>query len=344
MSAIPQSNEAPGHAALGPSHGYRFEGDVAFLNAELRVAPPAHEDADAHAYALQLWACDAPHDGGRPSGIKVAEAELPRSPEPPPHLEARTVAHLPPAQRDYAMVLVLASGARGVYDQVLDYANYAAPQRFVAPHLEGRVGYRIDGADLVLEAERVLNPRAADNLSGTLSLELWAHDGDYAGGAAHGTRLGQVELPRLAGQSTLETVVGRAALQQPPPGSFRLTLMLREWTAAEGYRTRDFRDFTTPYTVAAPVAAPVAAAPADAQVVAPPRRAAPKRAPAKPAESAPVSIQRAPIEALARVPGLNARLAAAIVRQRPFKSLEELTKVRGIGDKLLRTLRPHLTV
>jgi DNA uptake protein ComE-like DNA-binding protein len=44
------------------------------------------------------------------------------------------------------------------------------------------------------------------------------------------------------------------------------------------------------------------------------------------------------------VPGLNRKLAAAIVRTRPLRSLDDLKRVRGIGDKLLRALRTHLTV
>ncbi len=389
MSAIPQTNHPAHRATLGPSHGYRFEGDIAFLNAELSV-PAASLDASP-AYALQLWACEAPHDGRAPtelpSGIKVAEAPLALSPTPPPRLEAQAFAHLPPAQRDYAMVLVLAVGEPGVYDRVLDYANYATPQRFVAPHLDGTVGYRVEGDALLLEADRVLNPRAADNLSGSLSLELWAHSGTYTGGEAHGTRIAQAELPRLAGQAAHAQVAARAALNQPPPGTWQLTLMLREWTAVEGYSTRDFRSFPTPYVVAepssaavvapppvAPAPAPVALEPAKvetasvpaaasapapeplpalAPVAAPPSEPAARRTSAKrparaqeepPVARAPVSLQRASLAELARVPGLNARLAAAIVRQRPIASLDELTKVRGIGDKLLRALRPHLTL
>jgi hypothetical protein len=38
------------------------------------------------------------------------------------------------------------------------------------------------------------------------------------------------------------------------------------------------------------------------------------------------------------------RLAVEIVKARPFRSLAELVKARGIGEKLLRKLREHLTV
>ena len=51
---------------------------------------------------------------------------------------------------------------------------------------------------------------------------------------------------------------------------------------------------------------------------------------------------------LAFVPGLSARLAAAIVADRaengPFRSLDDLERVRGIGPVRLARARPHLEV
>jgi DNA uptake protein ComE-like DNA-binding protein len=47
---------------------------------------------------------------------------------------------------------------------------------------------------------------------------------------------------------------------------------------------------------------------------------------------------------LAAVPGLNAKLAATIVKARPFANLDALTRVRGIGAKMVDKLRSELTV
>jgi DNA uptake protein ComE-like DNA-binding protein len=44
------------------------------------------------------------------------------------------------------------------------------------------------------------------------------------------------------------------------------------------------------------------------------------------------------------VAGLNRKLAVAIVKARPFRSLDDLVRVRGIGDKTVRRLRAVLTV
>src|SRR5688572_6175138 len=134
------------HAArLGPNHGYRIEGDMALLHADVSVEL---DIVDRHAqWALQLWACDTPFDGGSLSGVKIAEATLPlpeHTPEPQ-RMDAEALASLPGGHRDYSMVLVLASGAPGAFNQIHDFANYPARERFITPHLEGSVGYQIDG-------------------------------------------------------------------------------------------------------------------------------------------------------------------------------------------------------
>jgi DNA uptake protein ComE-like DNA-binding protein len=373
------SQPSSARARLGASHGYRLEGDTAFLNAELAI-----DARETDGLALQLWACDAPYQGGPLRGIKVAEAALRGVTE---RLEANAIAQLPPAQRDYAMVLVLAADG-----QVHDFSNYPARQLFAGPHLHGSVGYRFEEGDVVLQAS-VRNPRLVTNLSGTLALELWALPERYEGGALEGTTLAHVELGSLAGQGErlLDLRVARAAA---PAGTWQLAMVLREWTEA-GYQTRDFCSFPVPYQVEpavrvvsapvpvqdtpAPQEAPAAqvapvvepapvvqqapaakAAPEPAREPAPvakPVRAAPAKAAAKlalksleasDAKAAPepgrVSLSKSSAAELAAVPGMNLKLAQAIVRARPFHSLDELTRVRGIGDKLLQKLRAQLTL
>lgn len=438
--------------SLGQNHGYRFEGDTAILNAELAIEPVRQHELDrGEHWALQLWACDAPYHGGPLSGIKVAEAALLLgSDRERDYLETAAFLQPPPAQRDYSMVLVLASGAGGTYDQVHDFSNYPARQQFVAPHLDGSVGYRIEGDEVVLQAEGVRNPRDVDNISGSLSLELWALHAPYAGGSFEGVLLGCSELDRLSGQSEARGIEHRVPLAQAPAGTWQLALMLREWTEAAGYITRDFCNFAGAYRVPAAVGAepgavpsahapiadaavtstdvvvqqpilvlteaepaapaapaapavalqavateiePATAVPPAAPVVEPTTVAIAERAPApskvastvvtarsEPAskvskvapqarktaapvtrstsaenkaeqsatspavETARVSVQTGSIDDLAAVPGLNKKLAAAIVRARPFTSLDELRRVRGIGDKMLQQLRVALTV
>ena len=47
---------------------------------------------------------------------------------------------------------------------------------------------------------------------------------------------------------------------------------------------------------------------------------------------------------LASLPGVGDKLAARIVAARPFSRIEDLRRVRGIGEKRLRALRPRLRV
>jgi DNA uptake protein ComE-like DNA-binding protein len=471
QGSLSQSTHTPSSSvSLGESHGYRFEGDTAILNAELAIAPAGTNDGLvlSQQYALQLWACETPHQGGPVRGIKVAEAALALPHALPDqenreHLEAAAAAQLPPVQREYAMVMVLASGRAGAYDQVHDFSNYQARQQFAGPHLEGSVGYRVEDDAVVLQAEKVRNPRARDNLSGSLALQLWALPAPYTGGAFSGALLASAELDRLAGQAELHGVAQRVARARPVAGTWCLSLMLREWTSA-GYVTRDYCNFAElyveteasgelaasldgrrdgphrealrpehdvagveerwdneprandgPHGVAhdeplqgsavqgaaeramAPVAdaspdlagkpqsaprapevesarmteapagevAAVAQRAARAQqngvqpLVQPPKHeAVPKAAPAavarqtptpaataaRPAQAARVSVQTASVEELAKVPGLNKKLAQAIVRARPMSSLDELKTVRGIGDRMLQQLRGLLTL
>jgi len=55
-----------------------------------------------------------------------------------------------------------------------------------------------------------------------------------------------------------------------------------------------------------------------------------------------VDVNSADAEAMAQVPRLSRTLADAIVAGRPFQKLEELLKVRGMGEKLLAQVKPHL--
>ncbi|MBN1102502.1 MAG: helix-hairpin-helix domain-containing protein [Deltaproteobacteria bacterium] len=60
----------------------------------------------------------------------------------------------------------------------------------------------------------------------------------------------------------------------------------------------------------------------------------------------PLSINRESSAGLTALPGVGAGLAGAIVRERErrggFKSLEELTSVRGVGKGLFRRIRPFV--
>jgi competence protein ComEA len=60
-----------------------------------------------------------------------------------------------------------------------------------------------------------------------------------------------------------------------------------------------------------------------------------------------VSLNTAPAEVLSLLPGVGPAKAAAILtyrRHRPFPTVDELVRIKGIGRKMVRGLRPHLAI
>lgn len=283
-------------AALGASQGYRFEGDQVQIDCSLRtvLAP-----ADDVRYLLQLWACAAPYAGGAIQGVKIAEARL-----DPSFGDTQCIgvpASPPAGNASWQVVEVLVAVAGDGAERILDYTNFARPESFQLPRLVGAVGYRFEGQQLRLDVEAVTNPRASDNRSGTLTLELWALDYPYAGGAFSGTQLGSALLGTLDGQAQFSPVAVELPRRPVPEGRHTLALMLREWTPA-GYLTRDYCNF--PLTVDGEVqqrpeqAAPVAEAPraesATPAIEAPAVRAPAAKAPAVKAPAIEVPASPAP--------------------------------------------------
>lgn len=380
---------------IGSRHGYRIDGDHACINAELSL-PPYHPGG---AWALQLWASEQPYQGGELTGVRVSEVrlELPTPLAPYTHrIEATVPARLPLQGRAYFMSLALVELAAGA-GSVRDVASYPALETFPGPELHGEVGYELRGHEVLLQAAGVANSRGAGNLSGTLSLELWAWpvDAPQTLEAGQGVCLGAAQLLPVAGGERHSGLQCRAPFNEPPPGCYQLSLLLREWTSAHGYVTRDRRDFALPHRVAAPAAPvtlpeaapapltveeapvaeplteqpiaeqlsteqpiaeqPIAEQPMSTQAVALPEEleldwevpesvATPPASAAVPRGSRAVSLNLSSLEDLARVKGLNTKLAKEIIRRRPWASIEQLIDVRGIGKRTLDKLRALVTL
>ena len=396
------------NAHLGANHGYAFNQDSVLLRAAIHLVEPL---LAGQSLTLQLWACPHSYCSGLVHGTKVAEVPVPSNPTPPGlpiSVEREVVAKLPLTNRDHAMVLVLAAGpleqSPHVYDvyDVCDFANYPRRERFAGPTLEGTVGYQLDGDQVTLSVEAVRNSRDALNLSGSLSLELHAirdtQNAQNAQGAQDpatgGHLLANAAVSPINGQSGLFNMQYRTAFAPPPPGSWQLALLLREWVSGLGPVTRDYTLFAQTYEQ--PAARPVLTlvkpasptrtglkrtararqrpldAPAEPMAKAEPMTKAEPKAEPKPkaepmmAKAAPVtahatvqhitpitrlkrptksdkvSISTATVDQLTAVKGLNRKWAQAIVKARPFRSLEDLLKIRGIGRTTLSKLRAVL--
>jgi competence protein ComEA len=74
----------------------------------------------------------------------------------------------------------------------------------------------------------------------------------------------------------------------------------------------------------------------------------PARTPAKPASTATVNLNSATVADLETLPGIGAKTAARILEYRqkngPFKKIEELMNIRGVGEKNFLKLKPQITI
>ena len=69
---------------------------------------------------------------------------------------------------------------------------------------------------------------------------------------------------------------------------------------------------------------------------------------AKPSGNGPVNLNTAGTDQLTAIPGIGEAMARRIVEWRdehgPFRRVEDLMKVKGIGEKSLEKMRPHVTI
>lgn len=238
----PHSVENPFIRFSGNS-GYSRHGDTVSLYAD-RIQNQYDSGVTSGSLTLQLWACPVPYTGGILAGWKLAELRL--GILDANHFIAPVRADVPgyfPERGDYAIVFVIAEWDGEDFNLIHDFQNYPGRETILHPRLEGLVGYRCaDDAHLVVDVERIHNPRDPDNVSGTLSLELWALSETYVVGDFAGHALGGVTLGTLAGSETWQNCSYNLECSLPPSGSYTLVLMLREWDGT-GFVTRDHSNF-----------------------------------------------------------------------------------------------------
>jgi len=207
--------------------------------------------------------------------------------------------------------------------------------------LHGNCGYEVLDKRITLHVGEIANLRAENTVSGDLSLELWALKQAYQDGDFDGFALAGIPIGELCGKHSIYASQYELDYQEPPEGTWQLSLMLREWNG-QAYETRDCINFALPLSVrtkntvsrkdpdnvinlgfqdtkktVAPAKLPVAA-------VATPRT---------------TSINLATADQLAELKGVPKKTVDNIVAAQPFDSFDDLSKVKGVGPKLLKLLR-----
>lgn len=349
-------------ANIGETHGYCFDGDSVLINAELIFSDAALGAASQ--WALQLWSSVSGFPDQQLAGVKVAELAV--YPAAGYQSLTATVAAMPPAGSDELdMALALVCWGDNGLPMVVDLAVYPVAECFVQPKLSGNVTCALADGMATLTVDAIENPRSEDNLSGTLALELWALDAPYSGGSWQGVPVASMILGVLGGGQKLSDcnfVVPAAA----PEGPGVLTLMLREWGPA-GYVTRDYCNLSLETPAKTKAKPKTAAKKAAAKEEAPKEKAAKVKAKAEPkpvtkeskapakeikaatkAAKAPVAkgvaVNAASEAELLAVKGLSATVVKAIIAGRPYASLDDMGKVKGVGPKLLAKLRDELAL
>ncbi len=240
---MPPHSVANAFIQISGNSGYSRHGDTVSLYAE-RIDNLSNAGITSGSLALQLWACQEPYNGGNLAGWKLAELKL--GILEANHFIVPVKSDLPaffPEHGDYAIVMVISEWDGEDFNLIHDFQNYPYRDAFLHPRLEGLVSFRsnADGR-FVVDVEQIYNPRDPDNVSGTLSLELWALSEPYVMGDFHGHAVAGITLGTLPGEASWTSCLYDLEISPPPPGSYALVLMLREWTG-NGYVTRDHFNF-----------------------------------------------------------------------------------------------------
>jgi hypothetical protein len=299
---------------LGSASYQLVEGD----RVDLRVAQvfnPRSEHNLSGSLALQLWAQREPFHGAEPRGTLLASVDLGQlaGQANVGSIDQRAALSRPAAGESHVVLLLSEWTAEGYV--VRDYCNfaepYAGPTRTPAPERASSQ-----------QSQESPGPVAARRVPSSV--------------VAAGTPVAPPEKSAAEAKpapSTAQPVPAPVAAPEP---------------VAVAAPKPVVAPVAAPKPVAVPVAAPkpvAAAAAAPKPVAAPEPVAAPVAAP-KPVATAATrpSLNQIGEAELIKLTGLQQKLAATLIKARPFKSFDELVNVRGIGEKTVHKLRALFTL
>lgn len=117
--------------------------------------------------------------------------------------------------------------------------NYVATKELT---LDGKCSYHIEGETIFLDVEEITNHRNINDISGTLSLEMWALSEPYKGEDFSGYQIAAATLGQLPGERHFKNCHYGLQIQNPAEGVWNLVIMLREWENG-AFVTRDYINF-----------------------------------------------------------------------------------------------------
>ena len=112
----------------------------------------------------------------------------------------------------------------------------------------GNCGVEIQNDRVLITVAEIANHREEGKISGTLAVELLALNQPYTADDSEGTILAATRIGELYDRHFLSDCRYDLIFTEPPPGTWYLSLRLREWTESD-YAARDRVDFSTAYTV-----------------------------------------------------------------------------------------------
>lgn len=295
---------------ISPAPQFMFGGDCSVeLQGDtvvFRVARLENLGASPLQPLIELWACPSLPENDSATGQRLASVSL------------DTLA--PGATRERLELSALATASvRGKFQLILAVAKAESPElwedqrliegarEFVHPELIDPVEFAVSPAGTEVSLGGYRSERPADNVSGSLSLDLWAEPAPCVDGVPVGHLIGQLSQGTINGGEVRDGATLRYLPADLSPGTYTLCLMLREWNG-ESYLTRDFRNAASP--VSWPIEDAVSLAAIDSAMAIPAQAA--RLRPADASVARPPELVSAPPEAVEPVvvPSAAADIAA----------------------------------
>lgn len=209
--------------------------------------------------------------------------------------------------------------------------------------LDGNCEFSVNADRVMVSVGAIRNLRGIENLSGSLAVELWAlhHPLDTVEpeGQPGAQRVAATTIGEISGQHFVPDCRYDLLFEEPLPGAWQMSLLLREWNG-HGYTTRSVVYFPVPFQV--DVGLPAHTPPQKKTGKGKGKAGASAEVNAVPV--APINLNTASVEEIASIKGVSPKLAKEIVATRPHTDIKALVEVRGIGEKLLRAIRPLITL